>query len=119
MTQRGCPRRAVADCGASGRVAGRGVGQTAAASREHLLLGCSSVPTRMGAASLKATCTVRGHGRCGCWVALKPPGDTEPDVQRLERELVEWLAHGLTDTEDEHYRKSAALRRAKGMRVKD
>ena len=72
---------------------------------------------QMGPRSLKATCGIRAHLRCGCWVTLKRDSNDE-DVKALERELVEWLAHGLHDDGGEHARKSLELRRSKGMRVK-
>ncbi len=69
--------------------------------------------------SLKATCRWASHGgKCGCWVTLKAPEDTDDGVARLRVELQEWLACGARANRAEHAEQAKTLKLAHGMRVR-
>lgn len=69
----------------------------------------------MGNASLKATCGIKDHGKCGCWVTLR--GES-PDLRALEAQLTEWIAHGVSDSKQEHAQRSVDIRIGFGVRVR-
>ena len=67
--------------------------------------------------NLKATCKIRGHGTCNCFVRI-PSG---PGMRRqVEVDLLQWLDAGNRGaSEQEHYRMSCALRSQKyGMKLR-
>jgi hypothetical protein len=65
--------------------------------------------------NLKATCKIRGHGTCTCFVRI-PPGMR----RHVEVDLLQWLDAGNRGaSEQEHYRMSCALRSQKyGMKLR-
>lgn len=69
----------------------------------------------MGNNSLKATCGIKEHGKCGCWVTVR--GES-PDVRALEDKLTEWIAYGCSDSKEAHAERSVNLRVGFGMRVR-
>ena len=67
--------------------------------------------------NLKATCKIRGHGTCNCFVRI-PSG---PGMRRqVEVDLLQWFDAGNRGaSEQEHYRMSCALRSQKyGMKLR-
>jgi len=64
--------------------------------------------------SWKATC--RSHTSCVCWVSVRAPDPETP--ANLREELVEWLAHGLSDTKEQHHERGRAINISKGMRIR-
>ena len=73
---------------------------------------------QMNPKSLRATCKWDGHGKCLCWVSLKPPEDNEDGMARLRVDFEQWLADGKHSTEGQHHASSVALRRHYGMKIK-
>lgn len=67
--------------------------------------------------SMKATCAIRGHTRCVCWVSLEVNGE-KLNVDLVRSSLIEWIAAGRNSPAAAHQEASRTVKQSFGMRVR-
>ena len=70
------------------------------------------VPHKVSGGSLKATCKIKAHHKCGCWVSRR-----ETSEAVVAADLFKWFCDGVTQDEHSHWRASQASKKAHGMTV--